>query len=225
MWMHVPKSHTSASLAESAVSTWPSDSLYQMLERSAMWRSKFLLPRIWRLVLKRNHWTTRLFGRTSEPSIAGRGVDSFLASLRDSLARTTLSRGSARELSASTEISGAIYSDAFASWSQSGYFSKTSPASLFLTESNAGDGIVTDSNGRSTYFLPDSDSFLETWPRSGSMRSGRVYRQPKLALRTNGSASSSWPTARAEDSESCGNHPNATDSLGGATRNWTTPQS
>lgn len=223
MWMHVPKSHTSASLAESAVSTWPSDSLYQMLERSAMWRSKFLLPRIWRLVLKRNPWTTRLFGRTSEPSIASRGVDSFLASLRDSLARTTLSRGSARELSASTEISGAIYSDAFASWSHAGYFSKTSPASLFLTESNAGDGIVTDSNGRSTYFLPDSDSFLETWPRSGSMRSGRVYRQPKLALRTNESASSSWPTARAEDSESCGNHPNATDSLGVAVKEWRTP--
>ncbi len=33
-----------------------------------------------------------------------------------------------------------------------------------------------------------------------------------------------WPTARAEDSESCGNHPGATDSLTGATRNWPTPQ-
>jgi hypothetical protein len=32
-----------------------------------------------------------------------------------------------------------------------------------------------------------------------------------------------WPTARAEDSESCGNHPGATDSLTGATRNWPTP--
>jgi hypothetical protein len=32
-----------------------------------------------------------------------------------------------------------------------------------------------------------------------------------------------WPTARAEDSESCGNHPGATDSSTGATRNWRTP--
>jgi hypothetical protein len=32
-----------------------------------------------------------------------------------------------------------------------------------------------------------------------------------------------WPTARREDGESCGNHPGATDSLTGATRNWTTP--
>jgi len=29
-----------------------------------------------------------------------------------------------------------------------------------------------------------------------------------------------WPSARAEDSESCGNHPNATDSLTGATKLW-----
>jgi hypothetical protein len=33
-----------------------------------------------------------------------------------------------------------------------------------------------------------------------------------------------WPTARAEDSESAGNHPNATDSLTGATRTWATPE-
>lgn len=32
-----------------------------------------------------------------------------------------------------------------------------------------------------------------------------------------------WPSPRAEDSESCGNHPEATDSLTGATKNWPTP--
>ena len=32
-----------------------------------------------------------------------------------------------------------------------------------------------------------------------------------------------WPTARAEDSESCGNHGAATDSLTGATNRWKTP--
>jgi site-specific DNA-cytosine methylase len=37
-------------------------------------------------------------------------------------------------------------------------------------------------------------------------------------------ASQNWPTPRSEDSESCGNHPNAVDSLGGASRLWTTPQ-
>lgn len=33
-----------------------------------------------------------------------------------------------------------------------------------------------------------------------------------------------WPSPRAEDSESAGNHPNATDSLTGATKDWPTPQ-
>lgn len=34
---------------------------------------------------------------------------------------------------------------------------------------------------------------------------------------------STWPTPRSEDSESCGNHPGAVDSLTGATRQWATP--
>ena len=33
-----------------------------------------------------------------------------------------------------------------------------------------------------------------------------------------------WPTPRTEDSESCGNHPGAVDSLTGATRQWATPR-
>lgn len=37
-------------------------------------------------------------------------------------------------------------------------------------------------------------------------------------------AAKTWPTPRGEDSESAGNHPNATDSLTGAMRLWTTPQ-
>ncbi len=32
-----------------------------------------------------------------------------------------------------------------------------------------------------------------------------------------------WPTPRSEDSESCGNHPGAVDSLTGASRHWATP--
>ena len=33
-----------------------------------------------------------------------------------------------------------------------------------------------------------------------------------------------WPTSRAEDGESCGNHPGAVDSLRGAVENWGTPK-
>ncbi len=83
------------------------------------------------------------------------------------------------------------------------------------------------------------------------MRSGSVSRRETWAPPTNGSGSSSWPTPynfgagngpdgnnfstqvrkeaakwpspRSEDSENCGNHPDATDSLTGATKNWPTP--
>jgi hypothetical protein len=56
------------------------------------------------------------------------------------------------------------------------------------------------------------------------MRSGFLYERPTLALHTSEKESSSWPTARAEDSESCGNHQGVQDSLGGATVNWGTPR-
>ena len=113
------------------------------------------------------------------------------------------------------------------------------------------------------------DEFSETWPDSGTMRSGRVYelqglerptcesgssswptasasvandgeslkswerrREKNLALHLNGNgmgtpltiAAVRWPTARMEDGESAGNHPGATDSLTGATKNWPTPR-
>lgn len=214
MWLHVPKT-TPASSLESAASTSPSESLCQTLAVSAMWRQKFPLPRIWRLVFKRNPWMTRLSGVTSEPSMADRGVALWMESLRASRAQTIALRESGKELSESTETSGMISGDAFARLNPSGFFSKTSPVSLFHMPSSVGDGIVKDESGRSIYFLPDSDSFLETWPEAGSMLNGDVYQQPRLALRTEGSGGSAWPTARAEDSECCGNHPGALDSLGG----------
>ncbi len=73
-------------------------------------------------------------------------------------------------------------------------------------------------------FLLGLEQFSETWPDSGSMRSGRVYGLQTSELPISGKGSSSWPTALSEDGESCGNHPGATDSLTGATRNWPTAQ-
>ena len=47
----------------------------------------------------------------------------------------------------------------------------------------------------------DSMSSSPILPRSGSMRNGRLYPRPRLALRTEGNASGSWPTIRATDGE------------------------
>lgn len=110
-------------------------------------------------------------------------------------------------------------------------------------------------------FLSGLEQFSETWPDSGTMRSGCVYERqisarptcesgsllwptaqahdaqgaktPEQveAMRAKGHGVSNlnesaarWPTARSEDSESYGNHPGASDSLTGVSRNWSTPR-
>src|ERR1700676_3294662 len=56
------------------------------------------------------------------------------------------------------------------------------------------------------------------------MRSGVLYPRPTWEPPIFASEFSFWPSTRAEDGESCGNHPNgASDSLTGVTRNWATP--
>lgn len=114
---------------------------------------------------------------------------------------------------------------------------------------------------------PPSETYSETWPKSGSMRNGYVSRRrswvPRIdanefsfwptvqttdttagrgvwetdggsVRRPGGDAGTArganlsdmaemWPTPRAEDAESCGNHPNAVDSLTGLAGLWHTP--
>lgn len=67
--------------------------------------------------------------------------------------------------------------------------------------------------------------FSETFPRSGSMRNGRVYARPTSVLRTNGGASLSWATPdTAPDAANSGaNVKNRSASLGRQARNWLTP--
>jgi hypothetical protein len=72
----------------------------------------------------------------------------------------------------------------------------------------------------------DSIAYSEILPRSGSMRSGVLYPQPTWEPPIFASGFSFWPSTRAEDAESCGNHPNGEgDSLTGVTRLWQTPAS
>jgi hypothetical protein len=47
-------------------------------------------------------------------------------------------------------------------------------------------------------------AFLETLPRSGSMRSGRLYRRALWVPHTHESGCSSWPTPVASGGDNCG---------------------
>jgi len=67
------------------------------------------------------------------------------------------------------------------------------------------------------------ETFSGRFPASGSLRNGVVFERPTWGHRIGENECSSWPSLRSEDLECCGNHPGATDSLTGATKQWKTP--
>lgn len=200
MWLWLP---TSVSSPVSEDLTLPSDSLFQRLARSAMWRSKHLRSASWRRVWKTAPWIRRLCGVTFEPSRQDSIVAAWLEQFSVSPVRISLSQESRKDLSKATEVdSSTPPCGSFARLDASGVFLKTSlQFSLF----------------------PQDVPYSESLPKAGSMRTGFLFARPTWERPTDENECSSWPTARAEDSECCENHPGAQDSLGGATRNWTSP--
>ncbi len=192
MWIYLP---ISASSAASADSTFPSDSLLQRLVAAAMWRSKFLRLASWRRAWKTAPWIRHLSGVTLEPSQQDSIVAEWLEQFSVSPARICLSQESKRALKAEPEAdSSTLPCESFARLDANGVFLKTSlQSSLF----------------------PQDIPYCENLPKAGSMRNGYLFERPTLALRTSGKESSSWPTARAEDSECCGNHQSVQGFTGG----------
>lgn len=148
---------------------------------------------------KSRAWSRRLFGAAiSSDSIAASCVAEWIALLPDSL----VSHGArpARSAAPTTnDGSGPQSLESFARLNRHCAGSKTCQ-DLFLE-------------------VAPSTSYLNL-PGSGSMRNGLIQKRPRWAPRTNANASSFWPSSGAEDSESCGNHPGATDSLSGAVSMW-----
>lgn len=92
MWLYLPTSCRSALAA--GVWTSGSDSLYQALEQSCMWRTKSRPAASWSRIWKRNDWTQRLFGQTYSPSTASRGVESWIGSLAATRASRSVTQAS-----------------------------------------------------------------------------------------------------------------------------------
>lgn len=127
-----------------------------------------------------------------------------MRSLRASRAKIFPAPEEATAFTAHAAACSSTSSPPFATWDAGSCFWRTSERSLF--------------GG----WMPFSDR----WPRAGSLRSGRVYRRPKLALRTSesGGSVSPWPTPRGHE---VGGYQNQTDgsrlmTLTGAADNWPT---
>ena len=90
-------------------------------------------------------------------------------------------------------------------------------------------GSYTRDHGQPGAERPSLQGMAESWPTPTSSEtdrgSNRLYLKGDTKTgRMLSVEAERWPTPRAEDAESCGNHPNVTDSLTGATRNWATPK-
>jgi hypothetical protein len=199
MWLYRT---SSPSAPDTEASTSDLRSLSEQFARSCTWNGKSLLSASWLRVFKTAPWLLPTFGATLKPS-TGRPI----AERRTSSARAIrASRSVVRASSSPTKIR-----------ATSGRTSRASSAKASPSKSSS-----------------------KTWTRifdSASMKSPENWKAWVTALRADSLArrksgrltadcdSSSWPSARAEDSESCGNHPGATDSLTGAARQWPTVMS
>lgn len=155
---------------------------------------------------KKRAWSQRLFGAVNwNTSRANCLLEKWLQELPGSLALPFR----AQENNLGRRMSDGYcppYSSVFAKQDANGCFLKTS------------EGCFLQMMG-----MP-SEKFSGSWPSSGSMLNGRCFQVERWGPAWKELASSSWPTARAEDAESCGNHPGASDSLTGVAKNWPTPR-
>ena len=238
MWLNIPTSYSSPATEDS---TSPSDALCRRLAVSVSWRGKLLRPQSWRLAWRTEGWRTRLSGLTLPPSQADSSVAAWLDSLAGFPAKTSALPADRQESRESGADCSLRLSDSFASWNRSsGCFSRTPrQSSLFQQEQPFLENLPRSGSMRNGELfkrpmLVDriGESGRLCWPTavvtdSNGARnetSGRSMASQHHSGTTLNDAIIKWPTPRSEDSESCGNHPGAVDSLTGAARMWHTPK-
>lgn len=200
MWYYMPNSPTSPSVPAPEDSTSESTWLCKALAQSATWNTKSQPAKSWSRVLKTVPFMRRRSGRIFIPSMLDPGADGYVASLAAIPVSPSASPASGSE-PLTRDISGLAFQTSFEMLSQPGASSRTCQ------------GMCDSDCAR-------CDAIFEAWVTRFTRASTR---RQKSARPTSGSASSSWPTARAEDAESAGNHPGAQDSLTGVTSTWATP--
>lgn len=120
------------------------------------------------------------FGMTSEPLTEDRGA-ALLTSYRAAFpARTSAWPARVTDSTASGPVFGRKWLGSLAKYDRDSRSWRTAQRSL----------------------LEDSEEFLATWPRWGSMRNGECWERMTSELHTSGSASGLWPTPVADDTGS-----------------------
>lgn len=224
MWVYIPKTsfESSRSAQGQLVSTWESDSLFQRLALVFTLKGKHRSATSWSRASRREPWIRALCSVICDSSTDGRFED-FLTWL--SVARPVKgSRLQESENSTTTsETSGRSSEGYFARWHPPTASWRTSQASLFPTE---------DGNS-----LPPSFGYSESWPKTGSMRNGCVFRSPTSEAVSVGSEcfswdadAKTWQTMTSTDAHGHGyvyqqgDHDNPFLTLAGQAELWSTPR-
>lgn len=143
----------------------------RLLARSVGWRGKLRPAKSWSRACRKGGWIRLLFGQMPRPSTASRGVESWIASLRESRASLGATQGSSKD-SRTTGTSASILSAPLARWDQASSSWRTSPG-LFDSE---------------------PPTFSGDWPTSGTIRNGACFPLPESAPLISASESSCWRT-------------------------------
>lgn len=142
-------------------------------------------------------------GETCEPSTEGHGAEWWIASLAASRARTSAMPENEQASAESGAGCGPSSPDWLAKYDPDTCSWRTSALSLF----------------------EEWMSCLETFPTSGTMRNGYLYRRQPWEPRTSGNVSSSWPTPTQDGNQNYkGASPTSGDGLATIALLWPTPR-
>jgi len=205
MWLYVPETSSPCApeLEDSnSASNSPLPIGERLAEASAMWRGKPQPPQAWSRRWKQGGFIRLLSGLTCSPSTLDRGVASFISSLRAIPAKTTALPESAPEPMAN----GSLLPKSAALLKSAG---------LILSSARTCRGTRTDS-------LQPSSRHWSDW--ATALRQEYSAR-PRPEIPCDASDCSSWPSARAVDSESSGRRQGrgVSDTLTAVTREWIAP--
>ena len=146
----------------------------RLLARSVSWRGKLRPAKSWSAACRKGGWIQRLFGQMPRPSTADHGVESWIASLRESRANL----GAPPESARGSRTNGTLaksWSAWLTKWDQDSFSWRTSPG----------------------LFDSAPPTFSGDWPTSGTMRSGECFPLPESAPLIEGNESSCWPIGEA----------------------------
>ena len=206
MWLIVPSGSCPSAQAERA---WIEDStspLMEELARSVGLNGKLSPPTSWRRAWKRAPWIQRLCGRISEPSTAARGVERWIASLRDTRASHSAMRVAAADRTIRATC-GPRSTESFRRFVPPSSFWKTSQGMLGLgleqsleISEDQGTDLRRLSSERRKWAHPTNGNGCSSWHTATAMDSedaGSVARGDGLLLMAR-----QWPTAAARDGKS-----------------------